>query len=122
MEVIDLASQLKQLHEHVDHHRSRRQSEGGFGEMFSGLGGRLTNFRESWRETVRPIQEQLNPMPMVENFGKMLAEASSNTMTRGREAVQGIRDFGSRTTSRLREGVSDAWEGLRDNWEEFWDL
>ena len=102
-------------------HRSRRQSE-GLGEVLSGWGGRLSSFREALRDTVRPIGEQLNPLPLVENMGKMLSEASTNTVTRGRNALQGVREFGSRSVSRLRDGASDAWDNLRDNWEEFWDL
>ena len=102
-------------------HRLRRQSD-GFGDIFSGLGGRLSSFRDTLRDTVRPIGEQLNPLPLVENMGKMLSEASTNTVTRGRSALQGVRDFGSRSVSRLRDGATDAWDNLRDNWEEFWDL
>ena len=102
-------------------HRSRRQSE-GFSDILSNLGGRFSSFRESLRDTVRPIGEQLNPLPLVENMGKMLSEASTNTVTRGRNALQGVREFGSRSVSRLRDGATDAWDNLRDNWEEFWDL
>jgi hypothetical protein len=102
-------------------HRVRRQSE-GLGEVFSNLGGRFSSFRESLRDTIRPIGEQLNPLPLVENVGKMLSEASTNTVTRGRSALAGVREFGSRSVGRLRDGATDAWDNLRDNWEEFWDL
>lgn len=108
------------------HKRVRRQDSGAVGEglsnMLSGVGGRLTSFRESWRETVRPIQQNLNPMPHIENFGKMIAEASTTSVNRGREAFRGVRDFGSRSMGRIREGVTDAWENVRDGWEELFDL
>lgn len=102
-------------------HRTRRQSE-GISDMLSNLGGRFSSLRDSLRERVRPIGEQLNPLPLVENMGKMLAEASTNTVSRGRDALAGVRDFGSRSVGRLRDGATDAWDSLRDNWEEFWDL
>ena len=108
------------------HKRVRRQDSGGAGEgfsqMLSGVGGRLSSFRESWRETVRPVQQALNPMPHFENFGKMIAEASTTSVNRGREAFRGVRDFGSRSMGRIREGVTDAWENVRDGWEELFDL
>ena len=104
--------------------RVRRQDSGseGLSNMLSGVGGRLSSFRESWRETVRPVQQALNPMPHIENFGKMIAEASTTSVNRGREVVRGVRDFGSRSMGRIREGVSDAWENVRDGWEELFDL
>lgn len=108
------------------HKRFRRQDSGGSGDglssMLSGVGGRLSSFRESWRETVRPVQQALNPMPHLENFGKMVAEASTTSVNRGREAVRGVRDFSTRSMGRIREGMSDAWENVRDGWEELFDL
>lgn len=90
--------------------------------MFSGLGSRFNTFRESFRETVAPVAETLNPVPILQNMGQRLQEASSNTVNRGREMMTGVRDFGSRSVSRFRDGMTDAWDNMRDNWEEFWDL
>ena len=109
--------------------RHRRQAEdggggpfSGLGEMFSGLGGRLNSFRESFGETLAPIRETLNPMPLLQTMGARLQEASSNTMNRGREMMSGLRDSSSQSVGRLRDGMTDAWDNMRDNWEEFWDL
>lgn len=104
-------------------HRVRRQSEGsGIGGLLTGVGGRLTTMRDSMRETIRPVASALNPRPVIENVGKYLTEASTNTMTRGRTMFQGVRDFGSRSVGRVRDGMTDAWDNVRDGWEEFWDL
>jgi hypothetical protein len=115
-------------HRRATHPSHRQDSDSGsgplsgLGDMFSGLGGRFNSFRESFRETVAPVQEALNPLPLLQNMGTRLQEASSNTINRGREMMSGARDIGSRGVSRLRDGMTDAWDNMRDNWEEFWDL
>ncbi|KAI1286928.1 hypothetical protein HDE_10371 [Halotydeus destructor] len=102
--------------------RVRRQSTEGVSGMLSSVGGRLTSMRNSFRETVQPVREALNPMPHFETLGKYLSSASTNTVTRGREMVQNVREVGSRGVSRVRDGMTDAWDNVRDSWEDFWDL
>lgn len=102
--------------------RVRRQSEGGLGNFLQNFGGRLNSFRDQWRDTMRPVQQMLDPRPALESAGRFLSTSASSAMTRGREMFQGGRDLVSRGTTRIREGMSDAWEGLRDSWDDLWDL
>jgi len=104
---------------HVD--RIRRQSD-GLGGMLQSFGGRLTTMRDSARDTLRPIGQALNPRPVFESVGRFVSSASTNTMTRGRDAFNGVRDFGRNSFGRVRDGVTDAMDSVRDTWEEFWDL
>lgn len=121
--VSDFGHESRTEQEQADnvHHRVRRQSE-GIGNFMSNLGGRFTTMRDGFRDTVRPVAAALNPRPAFESFGKMMTQASTATMTRGRDMVTGVRDVGNRGVTRIRDGVTETWDSMRDGWEDFWDL